>query len=536
MSVVLLSFAGCIDQPDDDAAVGAEPAALTAAEITFSANNAIADEHCRVHTSRAAQWPAGRQLLIYRGSTLRGACTVDSGGAIDANTIEMSRVMMMNRVWLSDDGMDPNNPSQIVSTITGVTVRDETPTAPAAPRVTAEVATVAGLETDGDDTVREYATTPTGTTGITVGYTAPHPTENPAPMGGQGRAFLGWKAAQAKADAAHDAFWTVGWRGNRGHCMDDPEDTGTATICDTKRFHITSTALNFASFPGLTTLNNADLDYAVALHGQGAKGAATCNTNIMVGGLVGTDLSSDPLAFRRGVAENLRMMVPPSTVAGDGKLVLDDVKYSHAGNVLDSCNFDEGTGTTNFVNVLAQDGTVRRGLQLEQGSALNAATYQAVGETVHEIFDCLNAPADVTVGTVGYWFYRQYSNGTTYATDAGRCRGFVIDATFVSYSSAFIGGLTTCQVGGKVHLDVYHRNASGSWDRVAGGTRTYTSCAPLTMTDVAYDDDGASPPPSFQHSLTGAASTGDFRLVIYGYSGSYFTPATALAVFGQSSG
>ncbi len=216
-------------------------------------------------------------------------CTVDAGGTIDASTIEMSRAMMKNRVWLSADGMDPNNAGQIVSTV------------------------------DGDDTMREYTTTPTGTTGLRIGYTAPHPSENPAPSAGLGRSYLGWKAAQGKLDAAHDAFWTLGWRGNRGHCADDPEDTGTATICDTKRFHITATELSFASYPGLTTLAGVGLDYAVALHGQGAKSAATCNTNIMVGGLVGNDVASDPLGFRRGVAENLRLLVPPGPAGLPGR-------------------------------------------------------------------------------------------------------------------------------------------------------------------------------------------------------------------------
>lgn len=534
MSVGLLAIAGCaLDAPAADLA--AEAAALTVTGMTISANNAIADEHCRVHTSRAAQWPAGRQLLVYRGTTLRGACTIDGGGAIGADTIEMSRTMMKNRVWLSADGMDPNNASQIVASIAGVTVRDEAPSAPAAPQITSAVTTLAGLEVDGDDTMREYTTTPTGTTGITVGYTTPHPTENPAPSGGLGRSYLGWKAAQGKLDAAHDAFWTLGWRGNRGHCMDDPEDTGTATICDTKRFHITGTELSFASYPGLTTLAGADLDYVVSLHGQGAKAAATCNTNIMVGGLVGNDLASDPLGFRRGIAENLRLLVPPEAVAGDGKLAPDHVKYSHAGNLLNSCSFDEGIGNTNYVNVLAQDGTVRRGLQLEQGSVLTAATYQAVGESVHQVFDCLNATADVNVGTVASSFAAQSSNASGYATDGNRCNGFIVDATFSTSSDDFFGGLQTCQVGAKVHLDVYRRNTAGSWDRVAGGTRTYTACSPTAFTDAAYDDDGVAPAPSFQHALTGAASAGDFRLVIYGYSGAYFTPATALPVFGQAS-
>jgi hypothetical protein len=147
-------------------------------------------------------WPQVRvRSGLTRGTTLRGACTVDGGGTVAADTIEMSRTMMKDRVWLSADGMDPNNANQIVTSITGVTVRDEAPSAPAAPQVTAAVTTLAGLEVDGDDTMREYTTTPAGTTGILVGYTAPHPTENPAPSAGLGRSYLGWKEAQGKLDA-----------------------------------------------------------------------------------------------------------------------------------------------------------------------------------------------------------------------------------------------------------------------------------------------------------------------------------------------
>ncbi len=529
-SAGLLAIAGCaIEASRVDVSVETVGVAMT-----ISANNGIADEHCRVHLKFQPAWPAGRQLLIYRGAILRGACTVDSDGAIDLHTVEMSRTMMKNRVWLPADGMDPSNGGQIVSSISGVTVRNDAPSSPAPPRITAAVTTLAGLEVDGDDTMREYTTTPIGTTGVTVGYTAPHPTENPAPSGGLGRAYQSWKAAQGQVDGAHDAFWTLGWRGNRGHCIDDPEDAGTATICDTKRFHITSAELSFASYPGLAALVDADLDYAVALHGQGAKSTATCNTNIMVGGLVGSDLASDPLGFRRGIAENLRLLVPPEIVAGDGKLVPGHVKYSHAGNLLDGCSFDEGVSTANYVNVLAQDGAVQRGLQVEQGSALGAATYQAVGEALHQVFDCLNAGADVDVHTVASSFAPRSSKSTSYATDENRCHGFVVDATFSTSSNDFFGGLQTCQVNGKVHLEVYRRNAAGSWDRVAGGTRTYTACNPEVHTDAAYDDDGSPPAPSFQHALTGAASAGEFRLVVYGYSGAYFTPATALAVFAEA--
>lgn len=67
--------------------------------------------------------------------------------------------------------------------------------------------------------------------------------------------------------------------------------------------------------------------------------------------------------------------------------------------------------------MLAQDGSVRRGFQLEQGSALSATTYQAVGEAVHQVFDCLNVTAGGSVGTVATSFSAQSSSGANYATD-----------------------------------------------------------------------------------------------------------------------
>jgi hypothetical protein len=147
-SAGLLAIAGCAIEAAG-VEVSVETAGVTVAAMTISANNDIADEHCRVHTKRQWHWPAGRQLLIYRGATLRGACTVDGGGAIAVDTIEMSRAMMKNRVWLSADGMDPNNGGQIAASISGVTVRNEAPSSPAAPRITAAVTTLAGLEVEG---------------------------------------------------------------------------------------------------------------------------------------------------------------------------------------------------------------------------------------------------------------------------------------------------------------------------------------------------------------------------------------------------
>jgi hypothetical protein len=311
----------------------------------------------------------------------------------------------------------------------------------------------------------------------------------------------------------------VGFQGNDGDYVNG--------LGNTRRFHITSTEISADSFPGLGAMIAADFDYAVAFHGRSSAG--TCDNGTLVGGGLGEGLA-DSLGWRRGIAENVIMLTNPDD--GDGSslndLVPSQVRYNN-----DQCSSEAGTADNNFVNRLARytsgSSIIGRGVQLETGSSLSPAIYERMGSAVREVFDCLNDPADATLtGTNG--FSPASSDGVTYT--AGRCRGFIAQVN-VSNAITTIGGSLqgTCVPGAKVHLDVYRWNTTaGSWDRVAGGTRTYTSCSPTVSVDAAYDDNGAAlPNPSYQHVMSGDTS-GSYRLVVHGYTGGYFTPATALPV------
>jgi len=544
VTLTLAAGACGVDDPSHELTTTAEEASpLEVTTITMQQNSGIGDEHCRVDASRIAAWPAGRQLVIYRGSTLRGMCTVDAlTHNLGANVVLVNYDVMKRRVWASStDG------STVPSSITNVTLRDQQTSMSAAPAVVGSTSTVSSLETD-DNTPREFLSTIPSLDPVlhphevTVAYTSPHPWENPAPSGDIGKAFAQWRAVENARDLDHDAYWSIGFAGNDGDFITDPDDS-TKTIGNTARFHVTATEIDRDSFPGLGSLIDADLDYAVSFHGTAkSSSAAACNQGLLVGGGLGLHLTNDTMAFRRGIAENIRLLVDPSdptppSPAGSGdhlELLPDQVRYSSG-----QCGFSEGVAAENFVNRIARytvgSTTVLRGVQLESGGRLDKALYERVGTAVREVFDCLNVAPDATVSST-YWFSARQSSGTTYTS--GRCRGFVVDATLNSYADKFWGELQTCQVGGKTHLDVYRWNEdAGSWDRVAGGTRVYTSCSPsIAFTETAYDDNPSdSFTPSFDHTLTGATS-GLYRLGIYGYTGDFFTTANALAVQARASG
>lgn len=525
---------GCLGG-DRGAAGATTAAALEITSASFVADSSVPAEHCRVHSTRLAAWPAGSQLLIFRGTRLRGMCTVQADNATtptvtSADQIRASQTLLNERVR---DGTSSSEPAG-TTPITGVTVRNQATATSAAPAVVLAATTTAQLETV-DNTPRELARVPVSPTGVSVAYTVPHPWENdqtPSSSGcgtdcGFGRSYLAWRSAFQSEDAVNDGFWAVGMRGNRNEF-----NTFESSLSNTSRFHITSTQISTDSFPGLGDLEDADFDYAVSFHGQGASG--DCRTGAMIGGRLGLGYTADPLAWRRGIAENIRMLVDPSDpVAGCntsgtncfGPLDPSTVRYSTG-----ACSgFDVGEGTTNFVNELAGQG----GLQLEIGRDLDQAIYKRIGAAVHEVFDCLNEAPNTDLGLRTSGFPSTSSAGNTYATGTG-CRGFVVDADFQANTTSFLAGLQTCQIGGKVHLDVYQRNAAGAWNRVAGGTRTYTGCSPAAFTEEAYNDPGVSTP-AFQHATPWADASGEFRVVVYGYSGTHFTPANALPVWASAS-
>jgi hypothetical protein len=526
----------------DEDATAREATALEVTTITFAADNSVAAEHCRVHNDRLAAWPAGSQLLIYRGTRLRGMCTVEmdhptTPTITDVNQIRARQTLLDERVR---DGVTAPGEAIGLTPISGVTVRNEATSGGTAPAVVAAITNAALLETSGDNTPRELSSVPASPTGVSVAYTVPHPWENDQNLSasgcgancGFGRSYLAWRSAFNARDTVNDGFWAIGMRGNRNEY-----NAFEPALSNTSRFHITSTQLDTSSFPGLGDVEDAQFDYAVSFHGQGSSGV--CEPGVMVGGRLGMSmgLSADTRGWRRGIAENIRTLVDPadpvagcnSTSSCFGPLDPAAVRYTTG-----ACpGFDVGEGTANFVNEIADQG----GIQLEIGRDLDQAIYGRIGAAVHEVFDCLNEAPNVNIGDTSYWFALTNSTGTAYATD-GRCRGFVVDANFRSYAaSAFYAGLQTCTVGARVHLDVYRENAAGAWDRVAGGTRTYTSCSPTQVfTDEAYDDlTTDSIVPQFQHALTGSTA-GRYRVVVYGYSGTHFNATNALAVWAKASG
>jgi len=560
-----IGLGGCaaVDAAHDDPALEQGGAALERTGMTITENASVSAEGCRVGVDGAGAraWPAGRQLLIYRGGVLRGMCTVEQathGSGVD--TILANRDVMVERIWQSGDGAPPA--ASITWTLptgsssTTVTVRDQwyagapvplpTPPAPAV----VSPGTLAGIELD-DSTPREYLSPmpPASTTAVNVGYIAPHPFENPAPSNGLGRALLQWKAVEAAKDSAHDAFWTIGMQGDDGDFVTDPRD-GT-NISNTRRFHITATDIDRDSFPGVGTMIDGDLDYAVAFHGSGARSvnASGCNQGLLVGGRLGLDRPGDPLAFRRGIAENIRLLVNPADDVNPSNgstflaLVPDQVRYTSGGSTSPTgragCSFDEGVATANIVNRLATytgaTGTVHRGVQLESGFWLDPAIYERVGRATHEVFDCLNASAEDTVPQTASFSRSTPDNG--YATGAtDRCRGWVVDATLTAGTHTWTGGLATCTVGAKAHVDIYRWNVTAaSWDRVGGGDVDYASVGgTCTPSYTAWDDNTLdTSTPVFEPS-SDADVAGLYRMVVYGYQPSpsvpYFTAAASLPV------
>ncbi|HWO23655.1 MAG TPA: hypothetical protein VNO30_33165 [Kofleriaceae bacterium] len=559
-----LALGGCAFDPAGPASEDGLGQGLERTGMTITESSSVAAELCQVGVdgSGVRAWPAGRQLLIYRAGVLRGMCTVATATHTSgASTILARRAVMVDRIWEGADGNPPATSTvwtlPTASSTTTVTVRDQwyagapVPVPdPAAPAVVS-AGTLAGIELD-DSTPREYlsALPAAGATAVNVGYIAPHPFENPAPGNGLGRALLQWKAAEAAGDTARDAFWTIGMQGDDGDYVTDPRDG--SNITNTRRFHITSTDISRDSFPGVGALIDGDLDYAVAFHGSGDRpdNASGCDQGLLVGGRLGLDRTADPLAFRRGIAENIRLLVNPADDVTPGGtmigLVPDQVRYTAGASTsatgIAGCSFDEGIGTTNIVNRLATytgTGTggvvVHRGVQLESGFALDPAIYERVGRATHEVFDCLNAPAEETVAEAAS--FARSTGSADYATGAtDRCRGWVVDATLTAGTHTFTGGLATCTAGAKAHVDIYRWNdTASSWDRVGGGDVSYADVGgTCTPSYAAWDDNTLDAGVPVFEPGTDADAAGRYRMIVYGYQPTvavpHFTAAAALPV------
>lgn len=121
------------------------------------------------------------------------------------------------------------------------------------------------------------------------------------------------------------------------------------------RWHITSTDIHRASFPGLDAVADRAFAYAVSFHGFG-------DPNILIGG-------GAPLALKQEVQAAIE-----AAISGSGISV--DIASGGGYN---------GDSPDNFVNWLTSGGT--GGVQIEQALAARTGYWQAIADAVAAVFD-----------------------------------------------------------------------------------------------------------------------------------------------------
>lgn len=121
------------------------------------------------------------------------------------------------------------------------------------------------------------------------------------------------------------------------------------------RWHITSTAINPKSFPGLASITTRDFAYAVAFHGMSGSG-------VLIGGAGPSDLKQ---LLRTEIAAALGGAAGPVKIAGKGDAL-------------------SGTSAKNIVNWVTAGGS--GGIQLEQSYDVRSKHWQAVADAVAKVY------------------------------------------------------------------------------------------------------------------------------------------------------
>lgn len=235
-------------------AVGATEQALEESATFESSAGVTNDEKCRVPAARLnVDFDAGEQLMIKRGTDLRGLCTVDTVASAGAN-YQMSSTGLTNRVLNAGES----------SPVSGVTVSNQYQ-AGIAPAIAKPATSLNDARSNSADQVKEYMYR--SPTAVTVLYAAPHPFEENT-----------FEQAEHihNQNTSRNAVWAVGIDNNSG--LND-------------KFHIRSIDINEASFPKLDTLLSYKSRYSVAFHRQ-----VSCTSDVVVGGLIESP-------FKQGVAE-----------------------------------------------------------------------------------------------------------------------------------------------------------------------------------------------------------------------------------------
>jgi hypothetical protein len=443
---------GCTPEPgqeEGESSVETSRQSLSLTGQQFVVNSTIGSrEHCRVPSSllTAGNFMPDRQVKIDRGTVLRGLCTVEST-ASTSGVFEMNSEGFTNRVYLSGDPSDS-------STGFTVTVSNQYGSGPG-PHIAEPATSLTDANTNSAGKVKEYTVRALGSQ---VAYTVPHPFEK-------------YTFEQAElihnADPVRNAVWALGINNNV---------SGTLN-----RYHITSTEISPASFPGLADFVRNNITNAVSFHGE-----QSCDTSeVRVGGAIED-------AFRQGVAEIIREKLNNSALRVHWKSGI--------------C-FD-GSASDNFVNAMSIDG---RGLQLEQDSVqiLNNSTRRnQVATATKSVFDCLIDGADNSPTSTPSTPWSVSSGTAAYAT-SGACERYIaeIEVPNVPGGHTLSAGASTCVNGHTAHVDYYLWDAMGYWERIGGGNISYvnsgTCSAQLsTETDYTY----------IQPTSVGVGSTGTTRL------------------------
>jgi phage replication-related protein YjqB (UPF0714/DUF867 family) len=399
----------------------------------FKVNTSIASaERCRVPQSLQADFQADRQLLIRRGTVLRGLCTVESTASASGD-FEMSQEGFDNRVKLSGDA-----DTESTSTVQVANQYAEG----SAPAIAEPAASLNDANTNSLGKVMEYTLRPAG---ARVAYTVPHPFE---------KGTFEQGALVHQADPQRNAIWAAGINNNQ---------RGTLS-----RYHITATELSGASFPGLGSFLSNRIAYAVSFHGE-----TSCTTSeVKVGGRI-------ELPFRQGVAEIIREALNDSSLR---------VHWSSG-----VC-FD-GSDTDNFVNAMSV-GNRGLQLEQDSTIILSdTSRREKVAHAVKSVYDCLIDDADNTPTVTSATTWSADSGGTSYAS-TGACKRYIaeIELPNVAGGHTLSAGASTCVEGQSAHVDYYRwtmgSGGVGSWVRIGGGNLTYAgsgaACGPVFSAESGY--------------------------------------------------
>ncbi|MFY0566772.1 hypothetical protein ACN28E_23435 [Archangium lansingense] len=454
LTPLMMMTAGCGPELVADSMpgpVGVTRSSLVLDNQKFKVNTNISSgERCRVPQSLLADFQPNRQLLIRRGTALRGLCTVETTASASGD-FEMSQTGFDNRVKLSGDA----------ATETGsvVQVANEY-VAGSAPAIAESASSLNEANTNSSGKVMEYTQRPSGSV---VAYTVPHPFE---------KGTFEQGALIHTADTQRNAIWAAAINNNQRGSL--------------SRYHITATELSGASFPGLGSFLTNRIPYAVSFHGE-----TSCTTSeVKVGGGI-------ELPFRQGVAEIIREALNDPSLRVHWK---------------SGVCFD-GSDDDNFVNAMSVDFRGVQLEQDSTIILSDTSRRDTVANAAKSVFDCLIDDADNAPTVTSATTWSANSGGTDYVS-AGTCKRFIaeIELPNVAGGHTLSAGASTCVTGHSAHVDYYRwtmgSGGVGYWVRMGGGNLTYADngagCSTVFSSEVGY---------SYVHpGAVGSGSIGTTRL------------------------